>query len=76
MRGETVISRNFTECYILEKYEISKTFCVGVFLLDTPKNKCYPSSKFLEIKTQFKYKDLNASVKYLGFTWSLLVKGP
>ena len=26
----TVTSRIFTECYIVQKYEISKTFCVHV----------------------------------------------
>ena len=30
-------SRNFTECYILQKYEFSKTFCVGVQLARTYK---------------------------------------
>ena len=27
-----VTSRNFTECYNLQKYEISKTFCVEVLV--------------------------------------------
>ena len=30
--AKTVTSRNFTECYDLQKYEISKTFCVEVLV--------------------------------------------